>query len=285
MIPDYLLLGHLAKDLTPAGPRPGGTVHYSALTALGLGLNVAVITACAPEDAHLLTELMDSGVTVEVQRSRSTTTFTNLYDATGNRTQTLSARADDLDLTRMPSEWESASIIHLAPIAGELAQDAPASFTEARILGITPQGWLRAWDAAGKVTQSALPFPDALSNLPSNAVVVLSQEDLGFSADVLASYAAQVPKLVVTDGTRDAVIFGSGQPTYVPAFAIDAPEPTGAGDTFAAALFSHLLHAADICEATRFAHAVATLTLDPASAGARPTFEAAREYLASRASR
>jgi sugar/nucleoside kinase (ribokinase family) len=284
MIPSYLLLGHLAKDLTPAGPRPGGTIYYSALSALGLGLNVAVLTACAPEDAHLLNELEEAGVTVEVQPSRSTTTFTNRYDASGNRTQTLSARADDLDLTRVPSEWASAPIIHLAPIAAELPQDAPALFTGARILGITPQGWLRSWDAVGRVTHSALPFLDTLHKLPSNAVVVLSREDLGFSEEAMASYAAKVPTLVVTDGTRDAVTFTAGKPTYVPAFAIDVPQPTGAGDTFAAALFSYLLHAADLCEATRFAHAVAALTLDPASAGTRPTVVAARAYLGLRAS-
>jgi sugar/nucleoside kinase (ribokinase family) len=284
MIPSYLLLGHLAKDLTPAGPRPGGTIYYSALTALGLGLNVAVLTACSPEDAHLLNELEEAGATVEVQPSRSTTTFTNRYDASGNRTQTLSARADDLNLTRVPSEWASAPIVHLAPIAGELPQNAPAAFTEARILGITPQGWLRTWDAGGKVTHSALPFPDALLSLPSNAVVVLSREDLGFGEYVLASYAAKVLTLVVTDGTRDAVIFSAGMPTDVPAFAIEVPQPTGAGDTFAAALFSYLLHDVDLSDATRFAHAVAALTLDPASAGTRPTINAARAYLNSRAS-
>jgi sugar/nucleoside kinase (ribokinase family) len=284
MIPSYLLLGHLAKDLTPAGPRPGGTIYYSALTALGLGLNVAVITACAPEDAHLLNELREAGVSVEVQPSHRTTTFTNRYDALGNRTQTLSARADDLDLTRVPSEWASAPIVHLAPVAAELPQNAPALFTGSRILGITPQGWLRTWDAKGKVTHAALPIPEVLHNLPSNAVVVLSREDLGFGEDVFASYAAKVPTLVVTDGTREAVIFSAGRPTYVPAFAIEVPQPTGAGDTFAAALFSYLLHAAGLCEATRFAHAVAALTLDPASAGTRPTIDAARAYLNSRAS-
>ena len=29
----YLALGHVAKDLTPDGPRLGGSVAYAALTA------------------------------------------------------------------------------------------------------------------------------------------------------------------------------------------------------------------------------------------------------------
>ena len=30
---DYLVVGHVARDLTPQGPQLGGTVAYAALTA------------------------------------------------------------------------------------------------------------------------------------------------------------------------------------------------------------------------------------------------------------
>ena len=33
---DYLVIGHVAHDLTPEGPRLGGTAAYSALTAMAL---------------------------------------------------------------------------------------------------------------------------------------------------------------------------------------------------------------------------------------------------------
>ncbi len=46
---DYLVIGHVAHDLTPEGPRLGGTVAYSALTARALGLRVGVVTASGPE--------------------------------------------------------------------------------------------------------------------------------------------------------------------------------------------------------------------------------------------
>jgi len=42
---DYLVIGHIACDLTPAGPRLGGTAAYAALTARALGLRVGVVTA------------------------------------------------------------------------------------------------------------------------------------------------------------------------------------------------------------------------------------------------
>ena len=44
---DYLVIGHVAHDLTPQGPRLGGTVAYSALTAQALGLRVGIVTAAA----------------------------------------------------------------------------------------------------------------------------------------------------------------------------------------------------------------------------------------------
>jgi hypothetical protein len=34
---DYLVIGHVAHDLTPEGWRLGGTAAYSALTARALG--------------------------------------------------------------------------------------------------------------------------------------------------------------------------------------------------------------------------------------------------------
>jgi hypothetical protein len=52
---DYLVIGHVAHDLTPSGPRLGGTAAYSTLTARALGLRVGVVTASGPETS------LDSG--------------------------------------------------------------------------------------------------------------------------------------------------------------------------------------------------------------------------------
>ena len=50
--PDYLVIGHVSKDLLPngEGARAGGTATYSALTAQKLGLQAGVITSLAEED-------------------------------------------------------------------------------------------------------------------------------------------------------------------------------------------------------------------------------------------
>ena len=42
---DYLVIGHLTKDITPQGPQLGGTAAYAARTAQAMGLRVGMVTA------------------------------------------------------------------------------------------------------------------------------------------------------------------------------------------------------------------------------------------------
>ena len=71
---DYLVIGHVAHDLTPEGPRLGGTVAYSALTARALGLRVGVVTAAGRETS--LEAL--NGIPVISIESPQSTTFENI---------------------------------------------------------------------------------------------------------------------------------------------------------------------------------------------------------------
>ena len=64
------MIGHVAHDLTPEGPRLGGTVAYSALTARALGLRVGIVTASGPETS--LDALQDIPI-VPIKSPQSTT--------------------------------------------------------------------------------------------------------------------------------------------------------------------------------------------------------------------
>ena len=46
---NYLIIGHLTYDLTPSGPRIGGTAAYAGLTAHALGLRVGIVTSWGGE--------------------------------------------------------------------------------------------------------------------------------------------------------------------------------------------------------------------------------------------
>ena len=143
---DYLVIGHVAHDLTPQGSRLGGTVAYSALTAHALGLRVGAVTVSGPETS--LEALKD--ISVFRIDSPQSTTFENIYTEHG-RVQYLHAQATRLDFGQVPELWRQTPIIHLGPIANEMASVLPEGFSPA-LLGMTPQGWMRRWDEENRVS-------------------------------------------------------------------------------------------------------------------------------------
>ena len=46
---NYLIIGHVSKDLTADGPTLGGTATYSSLTAQALGKRAAIVTSAGPD--------------------------------------------------------------------------------------------------------------------------------------------------------------------------------------------------------------------------------------------
>jgi succinate dehydrogenase/fumarate reductase flavoprotein subunit len=74
--PDFLAIGHVAKDIVPGGWRLGGTVTHAAVQGQRLGLQAAVVTRSAG-DLGLEQLLPD----IQVRRipSETTTTFENRY--------------------------------------------------------------------------------------------------------------------------------------------------------------------------------------------------------------
>jgi len=112
---DYLVIGHVARDLTPKGPVLGGTVSYSALTARALGMRVGIITACEPD--FPMPEL--EGVPKAIHFSELTTTFENIMTSSG-RVQILHHQAPILTQMDVPEVWRKTPVVHLGPIANEI---------------------------------------------------------------------------------------------------------------------------------------------------------------------
>ncbi|HLO32147.1 MAG TPA: PfkB family carbohydrate kinase [Anaerolineales bacterium] len=247
---DYLVIGHVAHDLTPKGPRLGGTAAYSALTARALGLQVGIVTAAGPETS--LAPLQDIPL-LSVESPRSTT-FENIYTEHG-RVQYLRAQAARIDLKRVPETWQRASIIHLGPIANEMDATLPEGFSPA-LLVLTPQGWMRQWDANARV--SSTEWINADFALASAGAVVISREDVDGNDELIEHMAHQTRVLAVTEGPAGAVLFWHGDRRRFRAPEVPEVDATGAGDIFAAAFFIRLLTTRDPWEATRFATLIAS---------------------------
>jgi sugar/nucleoside kinase (ribokinase family) len=250
---DYLVIGHVAHDLTPQGPRLGGTAAYSALTARALGYRVGIVTASGPETS--LAPLQD--IPVVSLESPNSTTFENIYTEHG-RIQYLRAQATRIDLNRVPEVWRRASIIHLGPIANELDAFLPEGFS-AGLLGLTPQGWMRKWDAEGRVSRTDWSTADFA--MARATAVVISREDVDDDDELIEHMAHQTRVLVVTENAAGAVLYWNGDRRRFRAPQVTEVDPTGAGDVFAAAFFTRLFTTRDPWEATRFATLVATCSV------------------------
>jgi len=246
---EYLAIGHVAHDLTPSGPRLGGTVAYAALTAHALGKKVGVVTAKGRETSL---DSLDGIPSIAIESPHSTT-FVNTYTAEG-RLQFLRARAERIEFERVPPAWRNAAILHLGPIANELDPVMPPGFSPS-LLGITPQGWMRQWDSNGRVSPRA--WEEAEPALQQAGAVVISREDVQGNHEMIERLAHQTHILVVTEGPDGCILHWHGDRRRFRAPEVNEVDATGAGDVFAAAFFIRFQATHDPWEAARFATLIA----------------------------
>lgn len=250
---DYLVIGHVAHDLTPQGPRIGGTVSFAALTARALGMKVGIVTSVGPETPLDLL----NGIPVLSQASPQSTTYENIYTDRG-RIQYLRAQAERIDFGTVPESWRRASIIHLGPIANEMDSVLPNNFAP-MLLGLTPQGWMRQWDTENRVSMRA--WENAAPALAKANAVVISREDVNGNDELIEHMAHQTRVLAVTEGAAGCVLYWNGDRRRFHAKPVDEVDATGAGDVFAAAFFIRLFKTRDPWEAARFATLLASCSV------------------------
>ena len=255
----------------------GGTVSFAALTAYRLGAMVSVVTRAAPDVLATLPKLLPH-IAFFAQPSTYTTTFTNQYHD-GFRIQYLKARADDLSLSDISPEVPEADIVLFGPLAQELPSAMVIHFPRrpGSLVAATPQGWLRRWDADGRIWPT--PWQQAEQVLPTLDVLILSHDDLlpfaagdRVEADALISrWSLSVPLLVATDGRHGATLFRNGTAQHFPAFSAHEVDPTGAGDVFAAAFLVHLHQYHQPEDAITFANCVAAFSIEQPGLQGIPT--------------
>jgi len=258
---DYLAVGHLSKDLVPGGVQIGGSVAYAARTVHALGLRAGIVTSCGGEFAL---DALEEIPIVNIP-SENSTTFENVTTPAG-RLQTLHCSAEPLAYFHIPEIWRGAPIVHLAPIANELAPDLVRHFSDA-LLCVSPQGWLREWDGTGRVRPRD--WPESEFVLRRADAVVFSREDLGDLR--VEDLVAPVPVAVMTDGHRGAYLYAQGEEVHFNAAQYTEVDATGAGDIFAAAFFTRFHMSHDPTDAVRFAIQVASRSVTRQGLDSAPT--------------
>ena len=261
---DYLVIGHVTRDVAPDGRFiPGGTASYATRTAQALGKRAGVITSASPDEDL---ERLLAAETLRISAA-TTTAFKNQYGPSG-REQVLLSVATPLSPAEIPDRWREAAVVHIGPVAQE-CDPALAHLFPTAFLGITPQGWMRSWDDRGRVYHTDWENAEAI--LARSDAVVLSEEDIAGQEAPLPRWARTTPVLVVTRGADGCTIYTEGRSHDVPGIPVKTVDPTGAGDIFAATLFILLESGLPAVEAARRANCIAAYSVTRAGLASIPT--------------
>lgn len=255
---DYLTIGHVVVDRLDAHRVAlGGTVTYAALTARNMGARVGIHTSASYEPGFI--DVLGGVLSARVP-AEYTTCFVNDYSS-GTRKQTIESVAEKLTYDQILPEWRNPSVVHLAPVCGELDPALIGRFPRS-LVGVTPQGWMREWDESGLV--HAIDWADADRVLGRADAVIMSEDDVPDRA-LIEDWGARARLLVVTRGERGCDVFRKGQPVlhstaFKPEVEVD---PTGAGDVFAAAFLWHMHQSkGDLEAAADWANCVASFVVE-----------------------
>jgi hypothetical protein len=269
---NYLVIGHLTHDITPDAARLGGTVSYAGLTAHALGLKVGIVTSWGGE-LPLQGEL--KRIPIINYPTDHSTTYENIYTETG-RIQFVHTVAPRLDYHMIPEPWRQAPIVHLGPVAQEVEPALVRHFPNA-LVGLTPQGWLRAWDEKGQVHTSE--WPEAVFTLQNCGAAVISVDDVLNDEARIEEMASAARILVVTEGAAGARVYWNGDVRRFRPPQVEEVDSTGAGDIFAAAFFIRLYLTRDPWESARFANQIAAISVTRRGLEGILTFEEVKDYL------
>lgn len=269
---DYLAIGHITIDDTPDGPRIGGSAAYAAVTARAFGLRTGILTAWGEE---LPADELE-GIAILNIGAEHSTRFENSY-IDGARTQRILHQAPELDFHHIPEGWRNASIVHLAPVAQEVSPRILSYYPEA-LRGATPQGWLREWDADGRVQPADwLEAEWVLSRLDA---CILGLEDIGGNQARIDSMAALCPLLLVTEGKAGANLYTQGEVVHIPTPSVEEVDPTGAGDVFAATFLLQFQRSGEPLQAAALAAQVAAHSVTRPGLAGIPTRDELFDLLA-----
>jgi hypothetical protein len=259
----YLLIGHVTKDVAPEGERMGGTAAYAGLTALAYGSVTSLVTSCSktcdlsPLDGILIHKVLSGRATV----------FENRYNG-NQREQWVRSVAEPLDPVHIPKRWLQPAIVHLAPVVAEVKPAVMNLFAQSMCCA-TLQGWMREWKEGGKV--HACLRPEVEEAARNAHVSAFSMDDVGGDEAQAVRLASLSPISAVTDGERGCRVFWKGETRAFPAPSVAVVDPTGAGDIFAAVFFLRLKETGDAWEAGRMATALASRSVTRPGLSGVPT--------------
>jgi sugar/nucleoside kinase (ribokinase family) len=235
------VVGLVSLDRVDGGlPRLGGAPFYAAKALRLLGQPALIATKIAPEDSgrglHAL------GIPVYSRSAARTITFRIENDG-DQRTMEIEELGEPwapqdvrgwLGDALRPADWVHAGALTRADFPAETL----ALLHRGRVISFEGQGLVRPAEK-GEVRVDSDYDPEVLRHVD---ILKLSEQEadaLGLGLDDRSLGSLGVPEIVVTLGSRGAVVFNDGLAEHVPARPVEARDPTGSGDKFMAAYLTY----------------------------------------------
>jgi sugar/nucleoside kinase (ribokinase family) len=220
-----------------------GCSTNGCLALAGLGHQAALVGRIGPDYYdRVAADVLRYGITAHMRPCDQTGGFGLIYDARGDRTLDVLGVAAPIEHT--PEACADAQAIIIGPVL----QETPLSLIE-RIRAISdaplfldPQGLLRHIDASGRIHHYC---PPDVARIASRCRVIKANEletKVITGVDPRADGAEAARRLkalgcaiaIVTLAEAGSLIDDGTRQYVIPAYATDARDPTGAGDTYMA---------------------------------------------------
>jgi sugar/nucleoside kinase (ribokinase family) len=260
------VIGPLARDVVAGSePRPGGAVLYAARALARLGADAIVEATCAAEDRDCLLPALEAlGLPTRWRRSTATASYAFHYEG-DRRVMRQSAVADPWTPEHAAAAAGDAPWVHVgALVRSDFPVATLAALADGRRLLVDGQGLVRT-PALGP-----LQLDGAVGGALRHVSILKLDEDeaqiLAGGLDQASLHRLGVPEVLVTLGSRGSLVVTDHALERIEApSAVDAVDPTGAGDIFSAAYLhwrtSGVVPAAAAHRASAF---VSTLLAGPA---------------------
>ena len=260
---DYTTVGHVTIDVLKDGTRrAGGAAFYAALQAARLGKRTLIVTQGVASEIEELLAAHREEVELLVLPAAHTTTLETVGSGS-TRVQHVLAWAGPIE---QPLELDTA-ILHLAPVARE----TPSEWLgQAGFVGLTPQGLARRWARLGEEVSLAPPSAREEELASTVDAMVLSALERDSCAGVITAARSAGALVAITDGEEPCTLLlpdGEVRMLEIPALA-EPLDDLGAGDVFAATLFSGLADGETPARAASFAAAAAAVRMSGRGAAA-----------------
>lgn len=193
------------------------------------------------------------------------TTRFKISNAASERSLTLVSRCEDLTSTQIPPDTRfSASLV--SPLAGEISTSLLTEISaRSDFTFLDPQGFVRAFDKEGRVSNRALPDKSILTKVDAikmdreEAEMLTGRGDPRESLSKLAEIGLR--RAIVTQGAEACFVLDGSRIYRIDVPRVPVIDSTGAGDILGGATISWYLKTRDFLRSACFGIAASSLSL------------------------